>query len=438
MIRRKVVCAFLCLAGSWAVAGVINVPGTFLGHWDGTSRYGVASAPFSIDISNTEGGVQVLYSCPITGVLQFPVSDIAMSDGVLSGKTLTWLTAFTLQIHEKDGALEGRLQSGAYETTLHLMRSTAPKPPYTTETVHFTDGDVALTGTLYVPEGKGPFPALVHLHGSGDHTRDEFRFWADHFARMGIASLAFDKRGCGESGGDWQRVGFEPLVEDGIAAVKVLLQRPDIDPKRIGMTGISQAGWLMPLAALKCPDISYLVIISGPSIPVEQEGHYDYIVALRDKGYPESVINQAKEILKMNTQVVRNGQGAEALRQRVAQVHKEQWFRDMHFVRSPEGGWYQKIVDYDPLPTLKAVNVPMLWVYGTADKSVPPGDCMEILDHLKKADGKDYTIVTIPGGNHVIHVKADPARTGVPFGVFPDAYPETVSAWLHTRVLHDE
>src|SRR6267154_2951537 len=118
--------------------------------------------------------------------------------------------------------------------------------------VHFASGDITLAGTLVLPERSQPHPAVVLFHGSGPQKRDLFT--ARWFAAEGIAALAYDKRGVGESGGDFRKVPFMELCDDGLGAIKYLKSRKEIDAKRIGVWGLSQGGWLGPLAASRSAD----------------------------------------------------------------------------------------------------------------------------------------------------------------------------------------
>jgi dienelactone hydrolase len=133
--------------------------------------------------------------------------------------------------------------------TVSMVRGLPPRIPYTRETVTCHNGDVMLAGTLLVPSGNGPHPAVVFVHGSGSETRDASSFLADYLTREGLASLTFDKRGAGASSGDWREADFNDLAKDVLACVEVLKTRRDINRNKIGLAGASQARWVAPLAA---------------------------------------------------------------------------------------------------------------------------------------------------------------------------------------------
>src|SRR5262245_9561670 len=149
----------------------------------------------------------------------------------------------------------------------------------------FQNGDVKLAFTLDVPAGKPPFPAVVLGHGSGKTTRDQLIWAARRFVQLGFAVLRFDKRGVGESTGTYVFVGtndspwvFPQLASDVAAGVRFLRTRPEIDGKRIGLLGSSQAGWILPLAARDLGDVAFMVLVSGPVCSVGQEVRYSDVV----------------------------------------------------------------------------------------------------------------------------------------------------------------
>jgi uncharacterized protein len=133
--------------------------------------------------------------------------------------------------------------------------------------VRFSNGEVQLAGTLTSPTKSGKHPAIVLVHGSGAEDREYMLPWARFLIRHGIAVLGYDKRGVGESTGDWNTASFEDLAGDVVAAFEYLKTRRDIDPKQIGLLGISQAGWIMPRAAVRAKDVAFLISISGAGVP---------------------------------------------------------------------------------------------------------------------------------------------------------------------------
>src|SRR5207249_1558328 len=135
------------------------------------------------------------------------------------------------------------------------------------ERIKFHSASAVLAGTLLIPLTKGPHPAAVFVHGSGEQSRNGFvsiiRFAADHFARHGIASLICDKPGVGESTGHWETETLDDLAADALAAHNFLLGRRDIDSEQIGLWGSSQAAWIMPKVAAQSKHVAFIISVSG-------------------------------------------------------------------------------------------------------------------------------------------------------------------------------
>lgn len=222
------------------------------------------------------------------------------------------------------------------------------------------DGAV-LAAELDLPSGNGPFPAMIMVHGSGEVDRHLFKGSAQNYVRLGIAVLRYDKRGVGQSSGFYYDVNaassasvFPILADDVKSIASFLAEHPEIDPKRIGLIGSSQAGWIMPLAAVGSADISYMVSISGATSSV---GISDYFDAIAEGNLSEEEI-------------------AEALDN----------FNGIH--------------GFDPKLSLEEMGIPALWVYGGEDKSNPTANDIAIIESIKEGSDKDYTVHLFPNLNH--------------------------------------
>ena len=121
-----------------------------------------------------------------------------------------------------------------------------------------------------VRSAGGKHPAIILVHGSGAENRESMLPFARFLIRRGMAVLGYDKRGVGGSTGDWNTASFDDLAGDVVAAFEYLKTRRDIDAGQIGLLGISQAGWIMPLAAVRAKDIAFLISISGAGVPAAE------------------------------------------------------------------------------------------------------------------------------------------------------------------------
>jgi pimeloyl-ACP methyl ester carboxylesterase len=240
---------------------------------------------------------------------------------------------------------------------------TAPSPASVVQsTGFFSNGQVQLSYRLDVPAHTAPVGAVVFGHGSGLQTKESCRIFgvADGFVARGYATLCFDKRGVGQSMGQYTPVFpqnsaavFEDLASDIAAGVEFLRGRPEIDRNRVGVGGVSQAGWILPLAAAKTQP-AFMLVIVGPTVSYGLEIFYSSIVE-------------------------------------VTNAPVEEGYRQLPSFTGIHG--------FDPRPVLESLNVPGLWLLGGEDRSIPTPATVAILDQLI-ASGKPYTHAVFPGMGH--------------------------------------
>lgn len=222
---------------------------------------------------------------------------------------------------------EGGIASGLVWEEGGLTRTARRLDLYGSDDVTFQSGDVSLAGRLLLPKGRGRHPAVVFAHGSGPQDQASGLPFVHFLVERGIAILGYDKRGVGGSGGDWKQSGFETLADDLLAGVRFLKGRPEIDPKRIGILGVSQGGWLGPLAASRSKGVAFVVSVSGPGVsPAEQEN--DRIGnAAREAGLPASDVEQLLALRRMVDDYLRGKTTWEALKAALEAKKEAPWSR---------------------------------------------------------------------------------------------------------------
>ena len=247
--------------------------------------------------------------------------------------------------------------------------------------VRFPNGKTTLTGTLTVPPGVGQHPAVVYVSGSGDTLREESHWLDGLFVAHGIAVLAYDKRGVGQSGGVYpgdlaSEETINTLAGDASAAARFVAAQPGIDRSRVGFYGLSQGGWIIPQAAVRAADVvSWALIQSGPTVT---QGESDTYAGLVTTTTIPDAERHAREL-------------------------------------GPSG--------YDPAPWISRLTIPVLWLYAGRDFAQPTGTSMQILRGL--ATGHDFTTVLFPEALHPLF-----DQKGFPPTLFP-----TASGWLKQHGL---
>jgi uncharacterized protein len=314
------------------------------------------------------------------------------------------------------------------------------------QAVHFASGDIALAGTLVLPEGYQQHPAVVLVHGSGPQKRDLST--ARWFAAEGIAALAYDKRGVGESSGDFRKVPFMELCDDGLGAIKYLKSRKEIDAKRIGVWGLSQGGWLGPLAASRSADVAFVIAVSGPGVSPGEQMIVYYANELREQGVDEGDVREASTVRRDIWSYMSSGLGYEKTKAELDEARTKRWYsrarvqQDDSFGSLPTPAelsktvgrsaiWFKQEAVYDPVPALRALRVPALFLFGNRDQLIPVDESVAVIQRVLAEDKhRDFTIWVFPNVDHEMRLVTSEA------GAIDPEYPKTMRDWLSTHVLN--
>jgi dienelactone hydrolase len=310
--------------------------------------------------------------------------------------------------------------------------------------VHFRNGDITLAGTLFLPAGSRVHPAVVLFHGSGPEPRNTFM--GRWFAEQGIAALTYDKRGVGESTGDFKTVPFQTLVDDGLAAIAFLKARADIESNRIGVWGLSQGGWLGPLAASRSKDVAFVIAVSGPGVSPGEQMIFYYGTQLRDQGVPAQQVAEASDLRRKVWRYLSTGEGYDEASTALQQAQSQPWFAaikeqpDGLFAKSPASKilddpairaqqWFKFEIDYDPRSALRKLTVPALFLFGGQDELVPVQRSADIIRQtLTESGHRDFTIKTFPDADHNIRLRTPDGRP------FAPGYLDTMREWARSKV----
>ena len=327
-------------------------------------------------------------------------------------------------------------QSGAFATRVPIRQ----------EEVTFKNGDVTLAGTLLLPAAKGKRPALVFTHGGGPQLRDIMWGLGYLYAARGFAVLSYDKRGVGKSTGNWRAASFEDLADDAVAAAKFLQSRSDINPTQIGFWGLSQGGWIAPLAASRFPDAAFAIALSGGGLSPAETELFDSEYELSKAGYTADEVKDALAFQKLKNEIITspssNAKWDEYAKARAVAKDKK-WFRHQGIdVFGPERRedpfwtYMRRFYVYDPAPTLRTSKAPLLAIFGELD--TPEGvkaNVRAIKQILDQAGRRDYTVKVYPNGSHnLMEVPPDNPNEYVRLKRFPPGFFETMVDWTTTQL----
>jgi uncharacterized protein len=287
------------------------------------------------------------------------------------------------------------------ETAAVVLGRPAKRLPVRQLEVRFRSDGALLAGTLSIPVGSGPHAAVAFIQGSGATERaylpDLHALLLDH----GVAVLAYDKRGVGQSSGRYPgesptAATIDTLARDATAAARFLATQPAIDPARVGLAGHSQAGWIVPLAASREHAVRFALLFSGPTVTTDE---VDLFQTLAGQGEHAPTLTD------------------DEINERVEQA-------------GPSG--------VDPLPWIRALEIPSLWVYGKLDRHIPAQLSVRRLRPLRLEPGRDIAIETFPRANHaLVDTKTGLTAEMLASSHFAAGMFEAVGTWLRTHGLTD-
>ncbi len=224
-----------------------------------------------------------------------------------------------------------------------------------------------LAGMLLLPEGEGPFPAVVFIHGSGPSYRNSVWYLSvtTHLINNGVAVVLPDKRGCEKSEGEWIGADFNHLASDVLSAVEYVKKQNTFNYSKIGIIGMSQGGWIAPLAASQSDDIDFVAIMSGATVTSDEQLIYEEINNIQPYTY--------RFIAKLIAPITAR---------RISKMPHQ-----------------KALVGFDPIPYWKQISVPVFMGYGSDDKNVPVDRCLE---RLKTNKLNKFLVKVYPQGGHGI------------------------------------
>jgi uncharacterized protein len=307
------------------------------------------------------------------------------------------------------------------------------------EDVQFSNGDVRLAGTLISPRTGAKHAAIILVHASGAEDREYLLPFARFLVRHGIAVLGYDKRGVGGSSGDWRTASFDDLAGDVLAAVEFLKTRGDVERAQIGLLGWSQAGWVMPLAAVRSKDVAFLISISGAGIPAAETTLDQTRNEMTARGMRPEAVDQIIDLMKLQYQFARTDQGWDEYATARTALTARMGRAPDTFPGSrddPYWGFIRRLYFYDPAPTLRRLQVPTLALFGELDGNIVAEKNKSAWESaLRVAGNRDYTLKILPRANHLMLEARVGSNAELPsLQRFVPAYATTVRAWLAARV----
>jgi fermentation-respiration switch protein FrsA (DUF1100 family) len=409
-------------------------PSDIDGSWLGTLDAGAVKLRLVLRIFNASDGLAATLQSPDQGPQWIPATSIKRAGSSLNFTIDSLGVVYEGKIGADLNSIDGTFTQGGNPLPLALKRikdqaelqvrhpQNPVKPyPYREEEVTYpnkTAGNT-LAGTLTIPPGKGPFPAVLLISGSGPNDRDEtcfghkpFLVLSDYLTRRGIVVLRADKRGIGKSTGDLARATTADFATDAEAGVAYLKSRPEADPRRIGLIGHSEGGVVAPMVAAGDPGVAFVVMMAGDGVPgdqiiVEQTRLIAEAAGESREKAGEDAAKERELLALVETEKDETALTKE-LREKLAAlgVPEAQIGASIQSFISP---WYRYFLTYDPATALRKVACPVLAIDGSLDLQVPPAQNLPASRMaLEEGGNKHFEIDELPGLNHLFQT----AKTG--------------------------
>ena len=303
--------------------------------------------------------------------------------------------------------------------------------------VTFQGAGARLAGRLVMPRGNGRVPIVVLVHGSEHFSARDFYSLQRQFPAEGIGVFVYDKRGTGASGGRYTQ-DYLLLADDASAALNEARRLAGGRAGRMGYQAGSQGGWVAPLAAKIAP-ADFVIVGFGLAVSALEEDREAIALDMTRRGYGPDVIANAMRVSDATAEIIRSDfrSGYEQLAAIRATYGKEPWFKYVHgdvsffLLETPEAKIREQgplllagvPADYDPMPVLRNLDTPQLWILAADDHEAPSAETLRRLRGLQTRDGKPITIAVFPHTDHGIYefeTKADGTRidTRNPDGYF--------------------
>jgi pimeloyl-ACP methyl ester carboxylesterase len=445
-----------------------------IGHWQGTLQ-GMLRIVVHVE-RTADGGLRATMDSPDQGATGLALDSLVVTEDSLRFELRRVRGGYAARWNATGDTLSGAWTQSGMSLPLVLARTAhpsgprrsqvvAPPYPYDTLAVAFDNPrapGVHLAGTLTLPEGRGPFPAVLLITGSGPEDRDEtvfghhpFRVLADHLTRHGIAVLRVDDRGVGGSTGSPERATSEDFASDALAGFTFLRAQPRIDRRRVGLLGHSEGGLIAPLVASRTREVAFIVMLAGPGVRGDSLLLLQGEAARRAQGVTETFLARERAIGRrvyarliagdsvgvaaamqelVDTQLAALPEASRAAAGDPARVAATA----MRQLWSP---WMRYFAAHDPAPVLRRVRCPVLALNGERDVQVTPRENLAGIESALRAGGnRDFTVRELPGLNHLFQEchSCSVAEYAQLEETFAPSALEQVSDWIraHTGLAH--
>jgi len=451
------------IEGTWTQSGPLPLTWTRAvkasdidGAWEGVLDVG-QKLRLVIHLTTTKDGLAATLDSPDQGASGIAATAVKRDGASLTVEVANIGAKYEGKIANDYSSIDGTFAQGGGQFPLVLKRGAEAvkkegprrpqnpaKPyPYRAEDVKYPNpgAKIELAATLTIPNGKGPFPAVVLITGSGQQDRDEtvfghkpFLVLADYLTRQGIAVLRSDDRGAGGSGGNFAVATTADFATDVESAVAYLKTRPEVDVHRIGLAGHSEGGVIAPMVAARNRDIAFIVMMAGTGVSGDRIIVAQVVAGAEAAGASHEAAEAAGVQQRRILDLVEQEKDEAVLREKLKAELKDAPAAQFDIVyKQLTSPWYRYFLTYDPAPALRKVTCPVLALNGEKDTQVPSKlNLPAIRQALQEGGNRHFETDELAGLNHLFqHCKTGAVGEyqGIEETFAPEAM-EKIATWI--------
>lgn len=400
---------------------------SYEGHWLGQLEISGVALPLVFHITKEKDSHKGTMDSPQQNAYGLPAKEVKIDE---NGITFD-LSAMGIMYQGKsiNDTLKGKFSQGGktYDLDLTRMKTDTyekPKRPqeelgkikYSVEDVTFYNATakIKLAGTLTKPKGKGPFPAVILVSGSGPQDRNEemlghkpFLVIANYLTNNGIAVLRFDDRGVGKSAGDFSKATTEDFATDVEAGISFLKQQKGIDIQKIGIIGHSEGGMVAPMVAAKDTSLDFIVLLAGPGIFIRDLMLQQMEDITKSQGESDSAVASQIENNRQAFDILLNTPDNFDAKNKLIKLYQSQdttmsESEIRQAINQMVTPWFRYFISYNPQIALEQTKCRVLAINGDKDLQVASkANLKGIETSLKSGGNKDFKIVEMTNMNHL-------------------------------------
>jgi dipeptidyl aminopeptidase/acylaminoacyl peptidase len=399
------------------------------GNFSGIFKHGNFSDKILFQIDQDSASYTVFFTSLEQNANRIPFQNVEVKGDSINFKLQSdfYTYAFKNKWIDNYSKLQGSLTVDTITTQYTLEKelldnSNAPK----SEEISFESNGLRLNGTIWYPDNNDR-KALIIVTSSGSADRSASRAEAILFAQMGFTTFHYDKRGTGNSEGNWQNATIEELLIDDISAITYFSDKTGIPLNNIGIKGSSQGAAKIPYILSELKNLKYGIVVSSPGVTL-LESDLNYW-RNRNAEVIGNEIDAATKFQRKVFEFIAGKLSRADLEKAIDSEKSNSWFANIWVPNLDEVQTDKKLL-YSPIPYFESTKQPILILQGTKDEIIPANSYETISEALIKSDNDNFKTILLEGASHSMYYIGE---SDFPYWskLHPD-YLTTIENWIDT------